>query len=120
MDLLADAIGWSWLWDHPLDRPESGTDGRRLATAVRAGSPVHASPDLLAMCQFRVDIIALPDDLFSARNEWEAGNSDNIVQQEKCSWSEGAHHAEQIIAEAIDHFLQAEKRFVDAPEYRNL
>ena len=58
------------------------------------------------------------------RNEWEAGNSDNIVhvlaRQENCPWPEAAHHAEQIIAEATDHFLQAESASSMRPQVKAL
>jgi hypothetical protein len=83
---------------------------------------VHASDDLRTLDQDAADVVNMTNDLFSARMEWSAGDTDNIVpvlaQQESCSWPEAARRAEKIINTAMAHFQETEKHFLASPSTR--
>jgi len=112
----------------PLRREAGGTK-IAFVWAEAAGrseppSHVHASEDLQTLVRDAADVVAMTNDLFSVRNDWSAGNTDNIIlvlaQQEGCSWAAAARHAEQITNAAMAHFQETEQHFLASSLYQGL
>ncbi|KAJ6012622.1 hypothetical protein N7522_002977 [Penicillium canescens] len=81
---------------------------------------VHTDRMFLSLRQNEEDIVDMINDLYSARNEWIDGNTDNIVHvlahQEQCSWTHAREITEKTIANTIGRFQSTERLFynVDA------
>jgi terpene synthase-like protein len=85
---------------------------------------LHASPEILALRRDEQDVVAMTNDLFSARNEWDSGNTDNIVhviaQQEGCPWEKAASQVRTLIASALQDFSETEQRLWSTPTFMSL
>jgi hypothetical protein len=70
------------------------------------------------------DVVVWKNDLFSARREWNDGNTDNLVpvlvQRERCSWREANTIAHKMIADKIESFQLLEKKFYESACYTTL
>lgn len=85
---------------------------------------IHANPLVLGMREDAVDVIIMTNDIFSARNEWKGGNTDNIIfvlaNQEQCSWRRASELTHEIIAQKIASFQKSEKLLLKEPSYKAL
>ncbi|MFI9402978.1 hypothetical protein [Nocardia sp. NPDC052316] len=83
----------------------------------------HQDPYLMTLRQGRVDIVMFTNDLFSARKEWDEGNTDNIVHvlanKNNCSWTEAAHTVEGMIADTLTHCQQTTRALKMSDFYRH-
>jgi hypothetical protein len=104
--------------------PETTFDWIEAAGRFEAPARIHATEEMLRLRRDAVDIIAIDNDLVSARNEWSEGNTDNIVvvlsYQEQCSWPQAARIAESIAHSTVEHFLATEQQLLASDVYQRL
>lgn len=97
-----------------------------IEAAGRYELPLHvyASEGWQSLDQDATDIVMMTNDLFSAGNEWNDGNTDNIIfvlaQQENCSWPQATRQAEEIINTRTARFQETEKHFLASSLYLDL
>lgn len=82
---------------------------------------LHDCRHLLRLRQHEQDVVAITNDLFSARNEWAAGNTDNIVhvlaQEQDTSWEHAAALAGELISERLNNFADEERALRNSTPY---
>lgn len=85
---------------------------------------VHAEPTFLKLRRCMTEVVALTNDVFSARKEWKQGNNSNIILviagQENCSWKDASEVAHKIIAENVESFQSSEMDFYSSVCYNTL
>lgn len=104
--------------------PETTFDWIEGAGHFEAPPEIHATPEMLRLRRDAVDIIAMTNDMVSARNEWSEGNTDNVIivlaYQHQCTWPEAARRAEQLTEDTVRHFSATEQKLHASPVYRGL
>ncbi len=111
-----------------LRRATSGTDicldWAEAIAPYELPEQVHLSPYVLRLRQTENLVIFIVNDIFSARNEKDAGNSVNIVHclshQNKCTWAEAVRQAQVIINSTVSEFQESERLLKQSSVYRKL
>lgn len=82
---------------------------------------IHANPVLLSMRKDAEDAIIMTNDVFSAHNEWNGGNTDNIIfvlaHEKQCSWRQASEATHKFIVDKINSFLHSEKLLLNCADY---
>lgn len=112
----------------PLRRAASGVeiviDWIEALGRFELPANLHIEPIVLALREDTADVVMMTNDLFSARNEWNGGNTDNILHalanQEKCSWCHASEITHNIIASTIERFQRNETEFYNSSRYTTL
>ncbi|KAL5359575.1 isoprenoid synthase domain-containing protein [Aspergillus floccosus] len=85
---------------------------------------IHSNPAFLSLRQNFLDIVGMTNDLFSARNEWNSGNTDNIVhvlaQREQCSWRYANELTHKTIADTVACLKDNESELYNSATYTAL
>lgn len=80
---------------------------------------VHADIAMVSMRKDAIDLLFLPNDIFSARNEHNDGNMNNIIlvlaQHEGFSWRRASEVTHEMIAQKVSSFQLSEKQFYRSP-----
>lgn len=85
---------------------------------------IHNNPKILKLRRYVTEVVALTNNLFSARKEWKQGNNGNVIhviaRQENCSWKYASKITHKTIANDVEFFRRSEMDFYSSACYTTL